>query len=102
MSMNSTTAYAPLAPAAATLTDERFTIRDQSQTMLVCYCPQNHCGAVYHIDPGMWCLWVPIDLPSFLGSLHDRKIELASGPDLEQWLDAVTLGDVSKDRGRAN
>lgn len=102
MSMDSTTAYAPLAPAAETLTDPQFTIRDKSQAMLVCYCPRNRCGAIYHIDPGMWCLWVPIDLPSFLGSLHDRKIELAAGPDLESWLDAVSTGDISKGRGLAN
>lgn len=102
MSENKMTAFEPLAPAAETLADPRYALRDESQGRLILYCPRNNCGAVYWIDPGMWTMYCPIDLPSFIGSLADRGIALPEGPDLQTWMDAVSGGDIPQDRGKAN
>ncbi len=79
----------PTAPHPDTLADPLMTIADAEQGRLVCYCPRNRCGAVLHIEAGLWAIYSPMSVGEFINTIGQRGIALPQGPDLERWLAAI-------------
>jgi hypothetical protein len=100
MTERTMTIFKPRAMHPDTFGNPACTIADVEQERLVTYCRHHQVGGVYHVEGGIWALYTPIDLASFIGSLADRGIRLPEGPDLERWLDAV--GAVRADGGALN
>lgn len=81
----------PFAPHPDTLADNRMTILSADKSRLICYCPRNHCGAVLHVQLGLWAIYTPMSFREFFNTLGQRGISLPQGPDYETWIQAIAL-----------
>lgn len=82
--------YSPLAPSAETMKTPARTLLSADGKMLVTYCPQNACGAIYHFDLEMWSMWSPIRFAQFASVLAARGIVLPDGAETRDWMNSCT------------
>lgn len=81
----------PRAPHEDTLKEPQLTILSADKSRLICYCPRNRCGAVLHIQLGLWAIYSPLSFREFCNTLGQRGIMLPQGDDHETWLQALAL-----------
>lgn len=91
MSENVIRATPPLGPDRTTLLNPEHTISDESGTRLLCWCPVNRCGAIYHTEANLWTMHVPISFADFLQAIKLHGMAPAAcGDDLARWIQANT------------
>lgn len=61
---------------------------EQGDRVLVTWCKQNQCGAIYHMRLPLWSCYSPIAFQAFLELLDHQKITLPEG-DRATWCRAV-------------
>lgn len=83
--------FEPRAPHADSLANPRLMIRDRSGKLLVCFCPRHMVGGVYDLEVRAWTLYTPMEPCEFIAALPNLGVQLADGPDLQVWLDAISM-----------
>jgi hypothetical protein len=49
------------------------------------------CGAVLHIDAGLWAIYCPLSFKEFCETLGERGVFLPQGKDLDTWLQTIAM-----------
>lgn len=84
----------PRAPHIDTLRDPEFATVDRSGTRLLIWCPRHRCGAVLHLEVGIWSMEMPISFQEFLIGLRTRDLAPADSEDLVRWRDRCMAAEL--------
>ena len=88
--------FLPRAPHPDSLADQRLSITDAGGTLLVHYDPRHRCAGIWYPAPiAKWTIFTPVSVEEFLAALPRLGVQIADGPALQKWLDAIAQAGMS-------